>query len=272
MKNIDLSAKPFQVTRYKTTNYSIFSFISGNRPTEFNGQLRKDQRKCMETFGWFDFVPALVIMHLNKLLVVDGQHRVVIAEELKIPVVYEIINMTINQVMEIISFLQIGKPWSIPNHINKWAVEGDPDYVYLRTYAKENGISESQAANLLIGQLPSGHNTNDNIKNGVFKVKNVNYANRVLEVFNLFSDFKEIQSHANLLLACAKLTHVKEFDKLRLKRKLGTHPQMVRNAHSCSDFLQMIEDIYNRQSTDKTPLKFHAEKITAERSVSFGKQ
>jgi hypothetical protein len=254
-------------SRYETKEYSIFGYLVGNRPVDITGPNGKKLMASLKKNGWLKSRPAITCKFGSKYLIIDGQHKILIAEQLKIPVVFEVLDISIEEAKSLMVELQFGKSWAIENYVNKYSQEGNGEFLFVANYAKQNAISLSCAANMLYGQLPTSNNVCDYLKDGTYKVKDVAYANKVLSIFKLFRNYKEIKGHSNLLLACGKLAHLKEFDIDRFAKKLQHHSYLVRNAHSSQDFLLMIEEIYNRQSNNKVNIAFLTEQVIKSRHI-----
>jgi hypothetical protein len=255
-------------SKYRTNDYSIFELIIGNRPIELNTPKRKKVYSSLKKNGWFEYEPAITCKHGNKYFVIDGQHRVRMAIELGILIVFEVVNISLEEAKEIMVELQNGTPWGMFDYINKYAQEGNEEYLYVQSFAKTNSIPIVTAANILFGQLPYSNNSHFKIKDGSFKIKNMDYANKVVSIKRVFSDFDTIKNKSELLVACGKLALVDRLDLDRLSKKAKSHSCLVKNYHSCSDYLQMVEDIYNRHSNNKLPIKFLADQASATRNVA----
>jgi len=266
MKTVTESTKAIPVIIYETKDYSLFNYISGNREKRFGGEIRRLQKQSLKKHGWFRHEPAKVILHNGKYLILDGQHRAQIAEELGIEIVYTVLDMPYGDALQIIPTMQISKPWSFIDYIHKYASEGIRDYVCIEEFSKIHNIPVGSASSLLYGELPSSMNISSKIKGGEYKVKNILYANKVLEVYNMIMPHIN-RTHSRLLLACAKVVHVKEFDAIRLKKKLEKYGHLIKNVHSCNNFLDLIEEIYNRGSSNKVNLAFLTNEAIKRRDV-----
>lgn len=266
------ATKVHEAVFYETKDYGIFRVICGNRLISMAGEIRKEMYKDLAQNGWKPYCPAITFPYQGGLGVIDAQHRIEMAKELGIPVFFRVIEgISLEEAENMMIELQRGKPWQFVDYVNMYSSNGKESYIYLQKFAKENNISISKASSMLYGQLPSSGNVSEYIKNGTYKIKNINYANSVMDVFNLFKSFEEVRNHSNLLTACAKLVFVKEFDKKRLEKKLNANPHMVNNAHTNGDFLKLIEEIYNRKSSDKVNLSFLAQRECVRRLNNYCK-
>lgn len=100
----------------ETDDYSRFKFIEGNRPISAANVAKLKQ--SLQRNGWIEFEPAKVT---EDMMVVDGQHRIVAARTLGIPVKYTIVDVT-GRLMGILSDIQQGKQWAGSDHIRMLAL------------------------------------------------------------------------------------------------------------------------------------------------------
>lgn len=102
---------------YETDDYSMFKKLEGNRDVEKTGKLKKSMKK-----NGFLNCPAVVNEELE---VIDGQNRIFVAEELKIPVKFCIQPMVgIEETKELNSGQ---KNWSTLNYLHSNAI-GNNNY------------------------------------------------------------------------------------------------------------------------------------------------
>lgn len=262
--------KELNLKLYETEDYSIFDYLDGNRPVILSGPSAKNLRLNLKKYGWLKSRPAITCKSGDKYLVIDGQHKIAFAQQLKTSVVFAVLDISIDNAKQLMIDLQYGKNWVIENYVNKHVNDGNSDMVFLKNYATKNNISVSCAANMLYGQLPSSNNVSEYIKDGSYKVKNIEFADRCISIFKLFKGFDEICCHRNLLTACAKVALVKEFDINRFEKKIFKNQSLVKNEHSSDNFMEMIEDIYNRNSSDKLNIKFLAQEEVRRRNFAGG--
>ena len=269
-----------ETTQYETKNYNLFKHVDANRPVETNTPNRRGLKRSMEKHGWLKYLPMLCIPDpenfLSSLLIIDGQNRFHFAKELGVTIHFKVLPLTVEQSYQIIIDIQNGKPWQLSDHIHSYTVQGVSDYQTAVNWAKEHGLSVSKAFNLLAGELPSSNNRQKYVKDGTFKIRDKGYADRTMEIAHTFDRFNSVRGHSNLILACAKLARVPQFNLKHFTKKLDTNPSMVSNVVTCPNFLQMIEEIYNRKvkTTSKTYLIPLVEQAMAERNpvIKTGEQ
>jgi hypothetical protein len=243
-----------------TTNYSRFKFMDGNRKVN-NGRVRKLIRSIKRKNMLAQF-PIVCMKNCTGLYVMDGQHRLAAAKELKLEVYYiEAKNVTIEDVA---STNSAQARWTPKDFISSYATLGNPDYQTLQEFINEFGLPASTSAALLGGQLGSAGNEADTlgISNGAFKVKDEAFARRVansLVSLHNFSSFKD----RGFVIAIARLMQTKQFHFARFTSKLEHQTTKLVKCATWIQYVEIIEDIYNwkTRADDMVPLVINVKKL-----------
>ncbi len=113
---------------HSTQNYRQFNFIRENRDVNFKSLLESVQKKNL-----LDCHPIICDEDLN---VIDGQHRLKVAETLQVPIYY-IISKTATKID--IPLCQTQTPWLLPNYLNFYKND-HPDYSFVEEIMKTYSI------------------------------------------------------------------------------------------------------------------------------------
>lgn len=121
-------------------DYSKFKFIDTNRAIKTNQSLESS----LKTFGWLKSRPMVVN---PKLEVLDGQHRLLIARKLNIPIYYAI-EQTANRDQDenvIITLNKTQRGWNLTDYIQHHASKGVGFHQEVKSFEEEHrlGISNS---------------------------------------------------------------------------------------------------------------------------------
>jgi len=123
-----------------TKNYSLFKFLDTNRPTATSATLKYS----LQNHGWMESRPLLCNQNY---MVVDGQHRLFLASELGIPVVYEIVKTKDTKHAEelMLDLNRAQKLWRLQDFVHHFAQKKVPCYVALRDFEENHklGITNS---------------------------------------------------------------------------------------------------------------------------------
>lgn len=242
-----------------TKNYALFTLSAENRSLNIRrwGSLRESLIK----YGFISAYPMVCKRIKGALIVIDGQHRFMIAQSLQIPVFY-VVSDDEADVAEINSS---AKRWSFEDYVNRYAKKGNEHYVSLREFSSRHDIPVSISAGLLFNNSGNGGSSNysEQIKDGTYTVKNLPYAERCARIFNAFREFSRDCSSSVLLRALAAACRVPEFDDDRMLKAIPKRPDFIKRYSNRDSYLDMLEKIYNDQLRDENriPLRFRAEQV-----------
>lgn len=150
---------------WMTTDYSFFKHHEDNR--EFVERQLKKLRKSMEEIGW---LPGSYVVIYPDGRVIEGHHRVAVAQETNTPIYYIVIKEIIENH---VSLLNRGKEsWKLTDHLNTYANRGNMNYILLREFIKRHPeISENNCLRICKNTDQSA--TGKEVGNGLYKVKNM---------------------------------------------------------------------------------------------------
>ena len=247
----------------ETNNYGKFIINEFNRDV-----VRKKKLKAsMEKYGFHPGFPIIVVRVGERLKIIDGHHRFMVARELGITVFFlEFKEDEVPSMHE----LEGGKvPWSIGDYVTSFARCDKKPFVNLLEYHKATGIALSNAASMLMGQSAGSANYQEAIKEGTFKLGNQEHADVVADIV-IHCKTKGVQwaSHGLFVQAISKISRARDFDAEVLKQKISRFHSFMEKQPNLERYMDMLDDIYNRQSRMKIPLKFQAEQAMRERQLS----
>lgn len=104
----------------ETNDYNIFKYIKSNR--ELNETHVKTLMEEISKHNYLNIRPILVN---KKFEVIDGQHRLEAAKRLGVPVFYQVIE---GDVYDLMTSLNIQRPWALKNFIHSYAEKGLKPY------------------------------------------------------------------------------------------------------------------------------------------------
>jgi hypothetical protein len=121
----------------QTTNYDQFFFIKGNRPVRPAALIASVQQKNM-----LDSHPIIVSDMLGESTplrpygIIDGQHRLKAAEELKVPIFF-MVDPKLTE--KDIPICQIENPWSFHDYLQFFEIE-NKNYQFVRRIMQKNSL------------------------------------------------------------------------------------------------------------------------------------
>lgn len=240
-----------------TKNYRLFTRSDDNRPIDEKKHRRL--KLSMQKNGFLEAFPIVCRRNGAKALEVrDGQHRLMFAEFLGLPVYY----LVTDQDFTIAEINGTAKVWAIVDYARNYAVAGKTDYQELLDFHELHGIPLSTCAAMMAGTT-SFTNISEAYIRGNFKVKDRDWAQQVASLYvPLITLSRQVRSN-RLIEACMGVCRVEKFSQKRL----------LQNAERCRDklvsystrdaYLDMLEEIYNYGR--KTLVGLKAESIMAMR-------
>ena len=253
-----------------TNDYKQFKFISGNRklnPTNLNN-LRDSIKKK-------NLLKASPILVSEDMEVIDGQHRLKVAEELGLEISY--ITLLLEDKKDLLSLTQLlnsnMKIWGSEDYLMSHIELGNDEYCTLNEFRKKYQLTIT----LALGYLSSGSgypspvskreaSLMKDFREGNFKVNNLNnaieHAEKMLDFMPYVDDgvYKDRRFIAAVKIAEKQVTHKRLLEKLALSR------EKVGRQVSVTAFVRKLEDIYNFRNMKK--IRFYEDAEEEEKSSS----
>lgn len=235
---------------HTTTDYSLFKTLNGNRDVNqiHLCRLRESMKKNHLT---------TIIMVNEKFEIIDGQHRFLISQELKLPINYIISkNYGLAEVQVLNANM---KNWQTTDYVNGYCDLGYNDYIIYRDFVNEYGLTNQIAMLLLSGEYTSGTNQlsiNVKFKQGLFKVKDLNKAKRMVEKIMMIEPYYKGYLRRSFILALYSMFKNENFEFTEFIAKLKQQPTTLQDCTNVSQYKSLIEEIYNYRRREKINLRF----------------
>lgn len=252
-----MSAKKIQSTK----DYRLFTRHSNeNRPV--NLKKHRALLESMKVYGFLDCFPIVCVRdEKGNLVVKDGQHRLAFAEALGLPVHYVVDDGKWDVAKTNIAT----KTWVVRDYAEKYAANGMSHYQEAIDFSEKYGLPIGVSASLLAGTT-SFTNISDQFNNGLWKIKDRDWAEAVAGIFVPLVRIAPAINNARLIAACMSVCRVEGFDADRL----------LANASRCRDklvpyatresYLLMLEEVYNHGRQKLVGLKAAATEAMRERN------
>lgn len=228
----------------ETKNYSMFTTIGGNRP--LNELHLNRLKKSMQE----ELLISPIIVN-EKHEVIDGQHRLRISSELKLPLRYIVAEgYGLNEVHRL---NQNSKNWTMTEFIDGYADMGIKEYIYLKDFLDRTDLNISSALALLSSD--TGKNIND-IKNGTWKAVHQERAETIADWVNIIKQYHNGATRQVFVRALIKLYNNENFEFSHLIGKIALQPTSLVPCVNTEQYLTLLEDIYNYRNRNKVSLRF----------------
>jgi hypothetical protein len=243
-----------------TGDYDRFTVTKENRGI-VQGHVRKLARS-MNEYGWIDSFPMMVVARGDKLEIRDGQNRFRAAQQLGIPVKY-VLTENGQSAIPIAELNKYQKTWTVMDHCKSYANEGDKDYQTLINFMAEESMSMTAAVCL----LSQGSPNNETLKNGNFKVKDLEWARQsAAHLRHLCKVMPWSPNTAPFVRVFTKACRVASFDPATFGKKVEQNPEKVANMATEQGIAAMMEEVYNYRNRQPIPLAYEISRVAAENS------
>ena len=224
---------------YKTTDYSLFKYLKGNRAiTELH------VRRLVESIKEKDLqVPIIVDEKMN---VVEGQHRLEAYKIVGRPILYIVKdNVTLEDVRKLNS---VARKWTLTEYLMSHVKLGNHDYELLewfhRTY--EFGLSECIA--MLNGKGYCASKELKEFKDGKFTLQNLELGKTWARSINKVGEYFQYYKKRSFVLAMIVLMQHPKFSWKTFEKKLKNFSAKLKNQGSRNDFIINLERLYNHNT------------------------
>lgn len=252
----------------------MFELHELNRTVNEDGRRFKKLVESMEKYGWLDAYPVYCVKKGKRLKIIGGHHRFRVAQTLCIPVKYIVDDIEI-PIHEIESLPPT--KWTYSDFLDSYCKAGVESYVALKDYMDRTDIGITNAASMFFGESAGSHNcfNGDTFTSGRFKIKNTTHPKQVESIVSILKSIGVKYANSNyFVIALSKTLRWDGFDMERFKQKAKAHTYVFEKKRNVGEYLQMIEDVYNRQCTKekRVPLVFLVEQAATERSAVYKKK
>jgi len=230
---------------HKTTDYGLFKTLEGNR--SLNKLHRQRLLKSMQE------TPLISVAVVNRNYeVIDGQHRLSVCKELELPFYYIVVD---NYGLDEVHKLNMNsKNWTLDDYMNAYADMGIPEYITYRDFRKRFGFNHGVCLTFL------GERRNkeacDRFSSGSFVIVDYDKAIRVANAANSYIELTDVAKRSSFLNALWTVSNKPEFKLDEFYHKLSLNPRALIELPRQSQYVELIEEIYNYKRRDKVNLRF----------------
>lgn len=235
-------------TIYRTSNYSIFSHIEGNRNIEPHNVKRLVASMSEK------YIPVPIVCN-EKLQIIDGQNRAEAAMLLGFPIYYivvpdlrkeDVIRLNVNR-----------SNWSTETYLKAFVSDGLEDYIIFKEFKKKYGFGYMECLGILMG-YKSKANTDDlrEFQAGNFKVKDYKRAVWIGEKIMTVKPYFEFATNRTFVYAMLHVLDHPNYDHAEFLAKLSFQQTRLVRCASKDQYVQLIEEIYNYKRRDKVSLRY----------------
>lgn len=235
---------------YKTTDYSKFKVLKGNRNIYSSNLLN-----IKESISKNNLLEENPIKVNQKYEVIDGQHRLEAAKILKVPIYYVIINDLNLSDVQTLNTAQ--RAWILKDFLISYIKLGNNNYVRIREFMEKYSLQVRQCLLLLTGSCE--RKSILDFKNGLIKISELDYI-KGIEKMKKIQDIRKYLPILSPKLINSLLI-MNNHPRFRLDT-FNRHCEVLRDnvsyKENIRDYLRMFEDIYNFRLPQSSQLNFKA--------------
>lgn len=227
---------------YETDDLSIFQLSRFNRNVVLRTKMIEQAKEG---------IVAPIIVNEN-LMVIDGQHRLKASEKVGASIQY-IIKEGLTE-HDIVRMNTTQKPWSLLDHIEAWANQGNEQYVKL-TNLLNNYYGNTTVVAQVALNVKTMKKARDIIESGQFKFFNYEKTVEFLSFLKRFREETGIPYKTKLSEAIYELFVIEKFDRDRLIHKViqtDLNEDLKTKTLNKSDALQRLLDAYNEKLSESS--------------------
>jgi hypothetical protein len=231
---------------HKTTNYSQFKFIKGNRPIDPKHvkRLVKSMRKR--------YIPAPILVSEKNiifpcLVVNDGQHRLKAAEICGYPVHYMIMDgMSMKQIRDI---NQNNKKWTNDDYLHSNVMtERDTNGPYhtFDWFKKKYGFSFQVNIDLLCN-IPLGRTSQGIFRDGNMTIDNLHDATAKANFLSSLKEYTDLYKNERFMMGMVMVMRQPIWDAKRFMRQVKKYSgELQTTQRTAAAYVEVFNFIFNR--------------------------
>lgn len=227
---------------YFSTEYGRFRFLKGNR--EINEA--KVKKIIADIESGIDFLSVAPVIVNNRMEIIDGQHRFVVAKMLGRAVHYIIHDLADLAMVPAIN--SKATKWRTVDFLNSYVDLKKQDYLELQRFLDNNiRISLPVAIKLLHDGHMKGENTIEDFREGNFVFKHDALADLICVKLKDLEPYTSNPFSARFVNVMLQLHNNGKYDHKTMIEKLEQSGRMIENIDSVKTIISNMEEIYNHR-------------------------
>ena len=229
---------------HETKDYSLFKSIEGNRNKNLL-HINRLKKSMSENY-------LFTTITVNEFYeIIDGNHRFDVIQELGLPLHYIICPGY--GLAEVHILNQNSKTWNADDYLTGYCNLGYKDYIEYAKFKDKYKLGHNETMALLLGNTSKSL---DMFYSGEFKVKNLWYAQDLIEKILLIKPYYNGIKRRSFIFAMMSLSKNKNFIFPEFLQKLKLQPISLQDCTNVENYKALIEDIYNYHRREKVNLKY----------------
>lgn len=232
---------------FVTTDYHKFEFVYGNRKLNSN-----HVRLLIDSINREDLLDKNPIIVNEKMEVIDGQHRLEAARQLRLPIYYVVQDESGLRAVQLLNATK--RTWNHRDYLDSYITLDNMDYQILDSFVKKHNVPLGFAMILLGDETYAGYGARKGtgnslfarFKRGEFKVLNLEKAEKTITQLKVLSNFAANPIWGNKeFLRAFEIIQEKGYSFDEFVKKLQVSGIKIYSRATVKDYLRDFEDILN---------------------------
>jgi len=230
----ELIGKPTHIQVYETTEYDKFIFITGNRTIS-----SYHVKELISSIGKKNFLPQEPIVISGEGEIIDGQHRLLAAKALAIPIYYIIREEA--SLADAITLNTSLRNWNTTDYFHSYVALEKIEYLKLKQFIETYKFSLGMSIILLTQNYVHTNSIYKDFKEGKFKILDYEIA---CEMATLLSDFKfySVSWHKREFLQALDIFRTQNNPRLLVKQ-LEKYQLVITERITKADYLKQFSEL-----------------------------
>ncbi len=230
----------------KTNDYSLFKFRGDNREKIERTHIDR-LKESIKSRNMLELRPIVVNQEME---IIDGQHRLIAAKELGVDIYYQVKE---DFKAEDIILMNISKTWGVGDYLNYYCQNGHEEYLKLREFIKEKGITLRVALVITMGK---SKNRMTEFKHGQYQFIAKEFGDTFDICWDTIHYIKKMQNvqyvhSGKFWKALIIIINSPEFDREKWMENLKKMIDRVGPRVTTQEYVKMLADIHNWRSHSK---------------------
>ena len=224
----------------KSTDYATFKILNGNR------MIKPSHVKKIAASMAQKYIPVPIIVN-EKRYIIDGQHRMAAAKQLRIPITY--IQITGLGLADVQRLNTSAAQWSLDDFLESYIDLGNQNYVTYKGF-KDTFKFAHEPNFVMLSDNVDAESTRLAFKDGKLVVSAAQLAwakqaaERIIQYGHFFEDGNIQSKQKGFVIACCRAFRIKRFNHKNMIQKLKARKKPLRSQASVMDYTRMLEEYY----------------------------
>lgn len=221
-----------------TEDLGVFKRVAENRVIK-----RPHVEELKSSIKEKNLLPFHPIVVNEKMEVIDGQHRLIAAEELRIGIYY-VVGKGLG--LDDIKILNVNaRRWTLDDYLHAYVQRGNEEYKRYEKFKNQYRFSHSTVIMLLKNSHKRRGAAEREFKNGTFKIESLEQAKKWASMIQDLGEFYRRYHQRGFVLASLQMFEQEDYDHEEMLSILKEVPHIIEEQPNAREYLRQFEQIFN---------------------------